>query len=117
MDPFSSGGARFRNSRRDLILQITNQIESNHSKNAHDREFRNRAPPDEKGSPIAVSYREFGICTSLENLSDFRLRVFPLAKPNPSDLFYGFAEPIFEPISETFLLSRPARGNLVGPKG
>eukprot|EP00976_Prorocentrum_cordatum_P055816 1126707-Prorocentrum_minimum.AAC.1 len=35
VDPLSSGGARFRNSRRDLILQITNQIESNHSKKTH----------------------------------------------------------------------------------
>ena len=44
-------------------LQITNQIKSNHSKNAHDREFRNRAPPDERGSDprsrIAVSHRKF----------------------------------------------------------
>eukprot|EP00976_Prorocentrum_cordatum_P066605 1178380-Prorocentrum_minimum.AAC.1 len=38
-----------------------------------------------------------------------RSRAFPLAEANPSDLFNGFAEPIFEPISETFLLTRPAR--------
>eukprot|EP00959_Pyramimonas_sp_CCMP1952_P327147 6848328-Pyramimonas_sp.AAC.1 len=34
----------------------------------------------------------------------------PLAEPNPSNLFYGFAEPVFEPVSGTFLLTLPASG-------
>eukprot|EP00959_Pyramimonas_sp_CCMP1952_P307921 6444463-Pyramimonas_sp.AAC.1 len=39
---------------------------------------------------------------------------FLLAEPNPSNLFYGFTEPISEPVSGTFLLTRPARGDAVG---
>eukprot|EP00959_Pyramimonas_sp_CCMP1952_P166050 3470531-Pyramimonas_sp.AAC.1 len=37
-----------------------------------------------------------------------RSSAFPLAETNPSNLFYGFAEPISEPISGTLLLTRPA---------
>eukprot|EP00976_Prorocentrum_cordatum_P070075 1179791-Prorocentrum_minimum.AAC.8 len=47
-------------------------------------------------------------CGSEKIVKRTRRRAFPLAEANPSNLFYGFAEPIWEPISGTFLLTRPA---------
>ena len=45
--------------RRDLIRKMHTSYFSAQPKIRSRREFRNRAPPDERGSTIAVSHREF----------------------------------------------------------